>query len=138
MTRTLATATTLVMICLLATSCAAGPPPQTVPLGQKLLERGYVIGKPVKRLKNYRINGWNSIDRYHVIIHAGVREDYLVTVRNPCDGFRSAEILTFSTTVSDLTDKDKLVVRGAGGFVEQCYIKSIHVLSRTKKPARHH
>jgi hypothetical protein len=137
MKRLIKYASGVLFVSVLVTACAS-PPPRPVPLAQKLLERGYVIGKPVKRLKNYRINGWNSIDRYHVIIHAGVKEDFLVTVRNPCDGFRSAEILTFSTTVSDLTDKDKLVVRGAGGFVEQCYIKSIHVLSRTKKPARHH
>jgi len=135
MKRQIVAASCLLIVVFLAAACA-GPPPRTVPLAEKLLQRGYTIGKPVRRLQNYRINGWNAIDRYHVIIHVGVKEDYLVAVRTPCDGFRSAEILHFSTTIGDLTDKDKLVVRGAGGFVEQCYIDSIRVLERTKKPVK--
>lgn len=121
----------------LTTACAGGPPPKPVPIGQKLDVRGYTIGPPIRQLKHYRINGWNSVDRYHVIIHVGVNQDYLVTVRNPCEGFRTAVVLRFSTTVGNMTNMDKLVVRGAGGFVEQCFIQSIHVLNKTKKPGRH-
>lgn len=118
------------LIAFLMLLACAGTPPESISLEEKLAKRGYVIGEPVKRLRDYRINGWNSIDRYSVIMNAGASKNYLVTVRSPCEGLISAEHLTFSTTIGDLTDKDKLVVRGAGRFLEQCYIDKIYSLTR--------
>ena len=36
------------------------------------------------------------------------------------------------TTVGDLTDKDNLVVRGGGRYLENCYIDTIHELVKNK------
>jgi len=65
-----------------------------------------------------RITGWSSVDQQNVILNVGASENYLVTVRSNCDGLRSAERLAFSTVIGDLTDKDKLVVRGSGRYLE--------------------
>lgn len=119
------------MAFLMLLACASAPP-ESIPLKEKLAKRGYVIGEPVKRLRDYRINGWNSIDRRSVIMIVGASKHYLVTLRSPCDGLTSAEHLAFSTTIGDLTDKDKLVVRSAGRYLEQCYIDKIYPLSRIK------
>jgi hypothetical protein len=117
---------------LLVVACA-GQPPESIPLEERLAERGYTMGEQVKRIRDYRINGWNNVDRYNVIMNVGASKNYLVTVRSPCDGLRSAEHLAFSTTVGALTDKDKLVVRGSGRYLEQCYIDTIHLLEKADK-----
>jgi len=119
---------------LLAAGCA-GKSTQPIPLDKKLSQRGYVVDTPVRKILEYRINGWNSIDRLHLIITSGVSDHYLVTLRNPCDELSSAETIAFSTTVGNLTDMDKLLVRGHGNFLQRCYIKTIHTLSKIKKPA---
>lgn len=118
---------------LLATACAIEPH-EPVPLEEKLAKRGYTIGEQVTRIREYRINGWNDVDRQNVIMNVGASKNYLVTVRSPCDGLRSAVNLAFSTTVGDLTDKDKLLVRGTGGHLEHCYIDTIHTLEKIEKP----
>ena len=119
----------LVVFLPIVTACA-GSPPESIPLEERLAKRGYIIAEPVKRLQDYRINGWNSVDRYNVILIVGASLTYLITVRSPCDGLNSAENLTFSTTIGDLTDKDKLLVRNTGGYLEHCYIDKIHILER--------
>ena len=119
------------IILVLATACS-GIPPESIPLEDRLTEKGYKIGESVKRLNDHRINGWSSVDRRNVILNVGVSEYYLVTVRRNCEGLNSATNLAFSTTVGNLTDKDKLVVRGPGRFLEDCYIDTIRTLEKTK------
>jgi len=98
-----------------------------------MAERGYTIEQPVKRLRDYRINGWSSVDQRNVILNIGASDNYLVTVRRSCDGLRSAEHLAFSTIIGDLTDKDKLIVRGSGRYLEHCYIDTIRPLKKIKR-----
>lgn len=114
---------------LLAAGCATEGYEEPT-LAEKLAQRGYAVGQPVEQLKDYLINGWNSVDRNNVIITVGASRNYLVSVRNPCEGLRSAERLAFTTTVGNLTDFDKLMVRGGGGLLEQCFIESIHELEK--------
>jgi len=99
---------TATLILVLATACS-GAPPEPIPIEEQLAAKGYLIKEPVKRIKDYRINGWSSVDRRNVILNVGASKNYLVTVRSPCDGLRSAEHLAFSTIIGDLTDKDKLI-----------------------------
>jgi len=131
------TITTSFIVLWVMAGCAANST-QPIPLNKKLSQRGYVVGTPVKRIRDYQINGWNSIDRLHLIITAGVSERYLVTLRNACDGLRSAEVIVFKTTAGNLSRLDKLLVRGQGGFLERCYIDTIHTLSKPHKPSGSH
>jgi len=124
---------TVGIIALLLTAACVNTPPESIPIAERLAKRGFTMGEEVKRIKDYRINGWNSVDRYAVIMNVGASKSYLVTVRSPCDGLRSAETLAFSTTIGDLTNKDKLVVRGNGGYLERCFIDTIHVLEKSKR-----
>jgi len=119
-----------VIVSLVAVACATEPP-ESVPLEERLAKRGFTIGEQVKRIKDYRINGWSSVDKYNVIMNVGVSKNYLVTVRSSCDNLRTAVHLSFSTTIGNLTDKDKLVVRGSGRHLEHCYIDTIHVLEKS-------
>lgn len=121
------------IIALLVTTSCASTPPESTPIEERLAQRGFTIGEEVKRIRDHRINGWNSVDRYTVIMKVGASKNYLVTVRTPCDGLQSAVTLTFSTKIGALTNKDKLVVRGSGGFLEHCYIDTIHTLEKSER-----
>jgi hypothetical protein len=123
----------IVILSSLAVACANSTY-QEVPLEEKLAQRGYAIGEPVKRINDYQINSWNSVDRKHVIINFGASRNYLVTLRTSCDGLLDATLLSFSTTVGFLTDKDKLLVRDGGNHLLQCYIQTIHELEKVKRP----
>ena len=120
----------LFLIAALLTSACANTPPESIPIEQTLSQKGFKIEEQVKRIQNNQINGWSSIDRFSVIINVGASKNYLVTLRNPCDGLRSAEHLAFSTTIGGLTDKDRLVVRGGGGYLEQCFVDGIFLLKK--------
>jgi hypothetical protein len=124
---------TAAIFLLVAGACASSFT-DSVPLEERLFKRGFVIGQPVKRIKEYKINGWNSLDRRHVTISIGASRSYLVTLRDNCDGLRSAETIAFNTTVGGLTDWDTLLVRGSGRYLERCYIESIHALRKIRKP----
>ena len=113
------------------TGCGNNPS-ASISLEDRITQRGYIIQEPVKRLKDYRINGWSSVDQRNVILNIGASENYLVTVRSICTGLISAEHLAFSTTVGDLTDKDKLIVRDSGGHIQSCFIDTIHKLEKIK------
>ncbi len=120
----------LLTACLaLAAGCQFGQP-QDLPLEAQLLQRGYTIKGPVDQLQAFRINGWNHVDRNHVILWASANRPYLVATRNPCDGLRSAEVLAFTTTIGILSKFEKLVVRGAGNWVENCLVEQIYELER--------
>ncbi len=121
------------LFALMSVTACSGTPSEPIPLEERLAARGYSIGEPVKRLNNYRINGWSNVDSRNVILNVGASEHYLVTVRNNCEGLRSAERLAFSTIIGDLTDKDKLIVRGPGRFFENCYIDTIRTLEKIKQ-----
>ena len=59
-----------VIVSLVAIACATEPP-ESVPLEERLAKRGFTIGEQVKRIRDYRINGWSSVDRYNVIMNVG-------------------------------------------------------------------
>jgi len=120
------------LVLMLATACS-GSSPEAMPIEERMAAKGYLIKEPVKRLKDYRINGWSSVDRRNVILNVGASGNYLVTVRSPCEGLRSAEHLAFSTIIGDLTDKDKLIVRDSGGYLQNCYIDTIQTLEKIKR-----
>jgi hypothetical protein len=98
---------------------------------QKLDERDLRIAEPVDRIQNYRISGWNYLDREHLILLDGVNRKYLVTLDRPCYGLQTNEVIAHTSTTSVLTTFDKFLVRDVGNVVEQCYIESLHRLEKT-------
>jgi len=123
------TAFTVMLIAIMA-ACASQPPETS--LEEKLAQLGYTIGQPVKRVINFQLSGWNSVDHKHVIMNFGASRNYLVSLRTSCDGLRSAALITFSTTAGSLTDKDKVLVRNDSHHLSQCYISAIHELKKIR------
>ncbi|MET0379836.1 MAG: DUF6491 family protein [Spongiibacteraceae bacterium] len=123
---------TAVILCGIATVASAdgtGNTPSKT-LTEKLEKYKYQQGEPVDYINNYELDGWNYIDRTHIVIHTGPSRDYLVTVMTPCNDLSTAENIAFTTTTSKLTKFDKLMVRGAGGIVQHCPITQINTLKK--------
>lgn len=125
----------IVILSSLAVACANSTY-QEPPLQEKLAQRGFAMGQQVKRINDYQVNSWYSVDRKHVIINFGASRNYLLTLRTSCDGLLDAELLSFSTTVGFLTDKDKLLVRDDGHHILQCYIRTIHELEKVERQSQ--
>jgi hypothetical protein len=123
----------VVLIVLLA-GCAGQPKEETT-LEEKLAAKGYALGGQVTSVRDWNLNGWVYVDDRHFIMESGVRDRYLVTLRQRSLELGSAINLAFSTTVGSLTDKDKVILRGAGGFRETLMIESLHALARIEKDA---
>jgi hypothetical protein len=117
-------------IALVAASCATmQQTPRT--LDETLKAQGYRIAEPVDRVYNYTINGWNYVDRDHLILLDGVNRHYLVTFRNQCHGLPGSALVAYTTTASQLTAFDKFLVKDpASKIIDRCYIESLHRLDR--------
>jgi len=110
-------------------ACAGTTSPQPT-LEQKLAAKNYRLGEPVERILQYRLDGWAYLDREHVIMQTAPSTYYLVSLRGPCTGLSSAEVIAFTTTTSQLTRFDKLLVRNSGRMIDKCYIDSLHKLEK--------
>lgn len=116
----------------LLSACAQQPvaPEKTLP--EILAAKGYAIGEPLQEIKDYKINGWNSLDSSHLILNSGPSTDYLITLQAPCIGLMSnPEQLSFTTTVGNLTTLDKVVISDMA-VPSHCPIKKIETLKRVK------
>jgi hypothetical protein len=125
---------TMMLCSMLLAACASGPS-QDVPLAEKLAAKGYVIDQQVGSIRDWSLNGWTYVDDQHFIMHSGVRDRYLVTLRSSSFELRGAINLAFSTTVGSLTDKDRVILRGAGDFRETILIDTLHSLKRIERDA---
>jgi hypothetical protein len=119
----------LIGIAVISLSLLAGCA-QTTPRGESDVEEvlvgmDMVRDRTVDSIRDYRIDGWRSVDRYHVILTTGVNEDYLLSFKTPCFGLNSAFAIGFTTTVGGVTKFDKIIVEDAGGIVETCWIEEI-------------
>ncbi len=119
---------------LVLAACASATP-DPLSLERELEQRRYALGEPVERIRDYRLNGWNSVDNTHLIIHTGPSDAYLLTLRSPCHNLRTAENIALSTTAGSLTRLDKVVVRSApDGYTEHCVIVEMNELERLSPP----
>lgn len=116
-----------VLLVLALSACAASTTPP-VSLTQKLQEKGYRVGAEVKRVSNFRLNGWSEVDDHHVIMTSGVSDRYLLTLRTACINLTGANTIAYTTTVGSLTVSDSLLVRDQFRAPERCPIQSIHQL----------
>ena len=121
----------LAILVVLASCATTGG--QEISLEQKLADKGYKLGEPVERILQWRLDSWVYLDRGHVIMQTEPSTWYLVSLKNSCQGLGQAENIAFTTTTSQLTRFDKLVVRGAGKIREDCYIDTLHKLEKVKK-----
>lgn len=116
---------------LLLNACIASQTkPQT--LEQKLAEMGYALGPSVDRIYRFRVNGWNYLDREHVMVLVNASDRYLISLRVDCNALFGAEVIGFTNTVSYLTTFDTLLVRdNSTRILDRCPIEFMNELEPT-------
>lgn len=116
-----------------ATAPAAATPAK--PTLDSLVEnKGYKLGKSVDSVPNYEVDGWNTIDRRHLIFTSGPSTSYVLTLQIDCPELSGSDDISFTTTASRLTTQDSVKVEVAGGGIPRtCPIVSINELSRIPK-----
>lgn len=100
-------------------------------LTTQLSKLGYEQAETVERIPNYRVDGWNYLDDRHIVIYAGPSQRFLITMLINCPDLSSAERIGFTSTTRNLTKFDKLIVRGAGGIVQNCPISELRILNKS-------
>ena len=123
--KTLTIAMTLIIAAFGLSACASNKPKT---FEGKLEAKGYQLGESVERVKNYRINGFEHLDEYHVIFTAGPSRDYLVKTKVRCYELRTVQDLAFTTLPGgDLTRLDQIIVPTTTS-PKRCPIDSIYKL----------
>ena len=94
----------------------------------ELTDRGLARTEQVQRVPNFRISGWQELDDRNLILRAGVRDRYLVTLLTTCQGLAFATGIGLQTATNSLGASDSILVRGTLDRVERCPIKEIWAL----------
>ncbi len=93
-------------------------------------KEGYDIVESVKRIPNYRIDGWNYVSPGALRISAGVRDTYLIVLRHACYGLRSADVIGTTATGNSLTNFESIILRDDATGKEVCPISHIYKLKK--------
>lgn len=119
-------------------SACASTQPEAQTVDQILPESGYAIGPSVERIQQFRFNGWDYVDREHVIIKVNSSRQFLVGLRTNCDGLLRAHVIAFDNAGSFLTTNDTLLVQdnaSISGPSQRCMIESMNELVRHENNA---
>jgi len=108
---------------------------ESLPLDQRLAALGYQRGEAVRSIGSVDLDGWQYLDKQHLLLGRGPGRAYLLTFSRPCNNLHFSNTLGFTTTVGVLTRLDRVVSRDSSGFPEHCLIEQIHRLDRMPKTA---
>lgn len=79
----------------------------------------------IERIRDYRVDSWRYIDNSNLIIKAGLRDNYLVSLRVPCINLNGAFSIGFTSTTGSLDKFEDIIVRDSFGRAERCPIADI-------------
>lgn len=112
-----------------APKSAPKPDPHAQRLAEHLAKQNLAVSEEkIDQIWQYRIDGYQAVDDQSIIITNGASEKYLVDLAFPCTGLSTSWNIGFTTTTSNLTRFDKLLVPGAIGQPGGCQIDKIHKL----------
>jgi len=77
------------------------------------------------RIRDYRVNSWRYIDQYNLIIKAGLKDNYLISLHTPCPELSGAIQIGFTSTAGTLDKFEDIIVSGPLGRREICAISDI-------------
>jgi len=106
---------------------------ETLPLADRLAALGFRQGEPVKSVWQVDIDGWQYLDKSHMVLGTGPGRSYLVEFSYPCRNLNFSNLITYSTTVGSLTTLDKIVSTDSSGIPEYCLIGEIYRLEKVPK-----
>ncbi|HWV11566.1 MAG TPA: DUF6491 family protein [Pseudomonas sp.] len=104
-----------------------------LPLDEHLARLGYRQVEAVESVQRFDIDGWQYLDKQHIVFGHGPGRSYLLTFSRPCRNLSFSNTLGFSTTVGVLTRLDRVVSTDDSGFPEYCLIETIHQLEKVPR-----
>lgn len=116
----------LMLFGLLLTACAGSTEIRSIE--DQMADRGYLIGAESVGIPRYNVNSWNDIDDRYLMVRAGVRDQYLIELFQPCFGLESAFSVGFTTPSLRVDRFGSVIVRGIEGRLERCRIQNIYEL----------
>lgn len=124
----------LLMAALLLAACSQQAlDDESLPLEERLAMLGLRQGEPVKSVWQVDIDGWQYLDKRHMVLGTGPGRTYLVEFSYPCRNLNFSNLITYSTTVGSLTTLDKIVSTDSSGIAEYCLIGEIYRLEKLPK-----
>jgi hypothetical protein len=130
----LKTAVSLLVSALLLAACGQQSlRDESLPLEERLATLGYRQGEPVKSVWQIDIDGWQYLDKRHMVLGTGPGRTYLIEFSYPCRNLNFSNRIAYSTTVGTLTTLDKIVSIDSGGFPEHCLIGEIYRLEKVPR-----
>lgn len=90
-------------------------------------------GEPVKSVWQVDIDGWQYLDKRHMVLGSGPRRAYLIEFSYPCRNLNLSNLITYSTTVGSLTSLDRIISIDSSGTPEYCLIGEIYRLEQVPK-----
>ena len=94
-------------------------------LAEVLAEMELKPANKVERIRDYRVDSWRYIDPYNLIIKAGIRDQYLISLRTPCPELRSALQIGFTSTAGTLDKFEDIIVSDRFTGNQRCGISDI-------------
>jgi hypothetical protein len=82
-------------------------------------------GNKMETIRDYRVDSWRYIDQYNLVIEAGLKDKYLISLQSPCFGLNGAFGIGFTSTAGSLDKFEDIVVKGPSGRAERCPISDI-------------
>ncbi|WP_439887721.1 DUF6491 family protein [Pseudomonas sp. MBLB4123] len=116
---------------LLLTACAQQMRwDESLPLEARLALLGWRQGEAVESVWRGDIDGWQYLDKRHMVLGTGPGRSYLVEFAYPCHNLSFSNPIGYSTTVGALTALDRIVSIDSAGTPAYCLIDGIYRLER--------
>jgi hypothetical protein len=113
----------LILAAVLASACATtggGPESMIKRSDDRLAKYEPYVGEPVDGFTAFYYDSWEPINRTQLVLRTTMNEAYLLTVDGTCTDLLFAQTIGVTTTGTQVTKFDKVLVRG-----ERCLIRQI-------------
>ena len=102
----------------------------TPTLLRRLAELGYRQGETVKSIPVWETQGWEYLDKGHIVLGHAPGRRYLVAFSSPCDNLSFSNRLNIGSTVGAVTRLDRILSYDSSGIPEPCLIGELYRLER--------
>lgn len=128
--RNVRSAAMLAVAVLLAACSQSGLRNDELPLDQHLERLGYRQGETVKSIPVWETQGWEYLDKGHIVLGHAPGRRYLVAFSSPCDNLSFSNRLNIGSTVGAVTRLDRILSYDSSGIPEPCLIGELYRLER--------
>lgn len=106
------TLTAIILAGALASACATTGGGIERTKGEQLLDKYEpYLGEPVRSFTALRKDSWQPISRTQLVLWTTINEAYLLTVMNNCPDLPFAQTVGITSTTSQITTLDSVIVR---------------------------